>query len=130
MENKQKIKIVFTIASLAVISIFFTVRYGKRRWQKLRSSSCYLQTEVKPQHSFKRSLADNSYAPFRHLKRIESDDSMLPQYISISLLESLSVFAAPMRCYMLVERRNVKIDRTPLLFLNKFKQHYNLQVYF
>lgn len=76
MENKEKIKIAFTLACFAAaISIFFTTKYRKNRKQKQQSpnsSNCYLKTEPKPQHSFKRVLADNSYSPFKHLKLNDS----------------------------------------------------------
>lgn len=73
MESKEKIKIVVAIASFAVLSIFFTAQYRKRRYRKCTQSSCYLHTEPKPQYSFKRVLADNSYSAFKHLKLGESN---------------------------------------------------------
>ncbi|XP_034701394.1 protein RRP6-like 3 isoform X3 [Vitis riparia] len=73
MESKEKIKIVVAIASFAVLSIFFTAQYRKRRYRKCSQSSCYLHTEPKPQYSFKRVLADNSYSAFKHLKLGESN---------------------------------------------------------
>ncbi|KAL7000092.1 Protein RRP6-like 3 [Sarracenia purpurea var. burkii] len=76
MESKEKIKIVFTIACFAAISIFFTTQYRKHRRHKRQSqNSCYLKTEPKPQNAFKRVLADNSYAPFKHLKLSGSYDN-------------------------------------------------------
>ncbi|XP_044502861.1 protein RRP6-like 3 isoform X3 [Mangifera indica] len=72
MDHKDKIKIAVTVASLAVISIFFTTQYRRRRKLKCPPSSCYLQTEPKPQHNFKRVLADNSYSPFKHAKNEKS----------------------------------------------------------
>ncbi|XP_057506784.1 protein RRP6-like 3 isoform X2 [Actinidia eriantha] len=71
MESKEKIKIGSTIAclSFAAIFIFFTARYRKHRKQKQQSqNTCYLKTEPNPQNAFKRVLAENSYAPFKHLK--------------------------------------------------------------
>lgn len=65
-----------TIGTLAALSIFITVRYRRRkRSQKCPSSSCYLQgdhchNQKKPQHAFKRVLADNSYSPFKHFKKL------------------------------------------------------------
>ncbi|GMP66834.1 hypothetical protein CsSME_00027028 [Camellia sinensis var. sinensis] len=71
MENKTKIKIAFTIATIAcfaAISVFITAQYRKQRKQKQQSrSTCYLKTEPKPQDAFKRVLADNSFSPFKHL---------------------------------------------------------------
>ncbi|XVF43375.1 hypothetical protein PTKIN_Ptkin02bG0035300 [Pterospermum kingtungense] len=77
MENKkEKMKILLTIASVAAISIFFTAQlYRRRRKQRKRQSCCYLHSEQKPQLSFKRVLADNSYSPFKHFNRqAESDE--------------------------------------------------------
>ncbi|KAL8474285.1 hypothetical protein ACS0TY_030930 [Phlomoides rotata] len=37
-----------------------------------RKKLCYLSSESKPQHAFKRVLADNSYSQFKHLKRQET----------------------------------------------------------
>ncbi|KAL7185795.1 hypothetical protein ACSBR2_027706 [Camellia fascicularis] len=71
MENKTKIKITFTIATIAcfaAISVFITAQYRKQRKQKQQSrNTCYLKTEPKPQDAFKRVLADNSFSPFKHL---------------------------------------------------------------
>ncbi|XP_058220289.1 protein RRP6-like 3 isoform X1 [Rhododendron vialii] len=73
MEYREKIKLGFTIACLTVISIFLTTQYRKHRKQKRQSqtTTCYLKTEPKPQNSFKRVLADNSYSPFKHLNNKE-----------------------------------------------------------
>ncbi|KAH6785648.1 hypothetical protein C2S51_038103 [Perilla frutescens var. frutescens] len=38
-----------------------------------RKKSCYLNSESKPQHKFKRVLADNSYSQFKHLKLHAAD---------------------------------------------------------
>ncbi|KAK4577279.1 hypothetical protein RGQ29_027699 [Quercus rubra] len=77
MENRYKMRLMaVTIGTLAALSIFITVRYRRRRRsQKCPSSSCYLQgdhcqNQKKPQHAFKRVLADNSYSPFKHLKKL------------------------------------------------------------
>ncbi|KAF5948547.1 hypothetical protein HYC85_014504 [Camellia sinensis] len=71
MENKTKIKIAFTIATIAcfaAISVFITAQYRKQRKQKQQSrNTCYLKTEPKPQDAFKRVLADNSFSAFKHL---------------------------------------------------------------
>ncbi|KAF5458342.1 hypothetical protein F2P56_022377, partial [Juglans regia] len=57
---------------VAALSIFFaTAQYRRRRknHHKCSPKSCYLQADqTKPQHAFKRVLADNSYSPFKHLK--------------------------------------------------------------
>lgn len=69
MENKQKMKLAVAVACLAAtISVIVATLYKKPRKQsKPQSSSCYLKTQHKPQHSFKRVFADNSYSPFKHL---------------------------------------------------------------
>ncbi|KAJ0110469.1 hypothetical protein Patl1_02017 [Pistacia atlantica] len=85
MEHKDRIKIAVTIASLAVISIFFTAQYRRRRKLKCPSSSCYLQTGPKPQRNFKRVLADNSYSPFKHAKNEKSSGSH-PYEVEITAL--------------------------------------------
>ncbi|XP_015577871.1 protein RRP6-like 3 isoform X1 [Ricinus communis] len=70
MEYKEKIRIAIAIVSLAAISFVFTRQYRNRRRQrqKCSSSSCYLHSDQKPQCSFKRVLADNSFSQFKHLK--------------------------------------------------------------
>ncbi|XP_017253586.1 protein RRP6-like 3 isoform X1 [Daucus carota subsp. sativus] len=73
MENKEKMKIAVAAACLAAtITVIVATLYRKPRKNKQHltdsdSFSCYLKTKHKPQHSFKRVLADNSYSPFRHL---------------------------------------------------------------
>ncbi|XVE91748.1 hypothetical protein REPUB_Repub01dG0038000 [Reevesia pubescens] len=95
MENKkEKVKILLTIASVAAISIFFTAQLYRRRCrkQKRRQSGCYLHSEPKPQHSFKRVLADNSYSPFNHFNRQtdsvneKSSSSTHPYEVEITVL--------------------------------------------
>ncbi|OWM79821.1 hypothetical protein CDL15_Pgr023233 [Punica granatum] len=76
MESRLKLRALLMAASLAALSLFLASQYRRRRRQKLRSGSCYLRTDSKPQQSFKRVLADNSYAPFKHLKRKDSDDEI------------------------------------------------------
>ncbi|XP_043688874.1 protein RRP6-like 3 isoform X2 [Telopea speciosissima] len=76
MENKDKIKVVAAIACLAVISVFITTQYRRKRRAFKTSSKklCYIETEQKPQSIFKRVLADNSYTPFKHFKRNEANN--------------------------------------------------------
>ncbi|KAK9284591.1 hypothetical protein L1049_023767 [Liquidambar formosana] len=74
MENKEKIRIAFAIASFAALSIFLTAQYRRRRNRKCHPNSCYLHSEPKPQYAFKRVLADNSYSPFKHLKLNDSNN--------------------------------------------------------
>uniref|UniRef100_A0A2N9I554 HRDC domain-containing protein n=1 Tax=Fagus sylvatica TaxID=28930 RepID=A0A2N9I554_FAGSY len=67
--------IAVTIGTLAALSIFLTVRYRRRRRsQNGPPSCCYLHGDQKPQHAFKRVLADNSYSPFKHLKLHDSQN--------------------------------------------------------
>ncbi|XAR55382.1 Ribonuclease D [Bertholletia excelsa] len=77
MEGKQNIKIAFMMACFGAISIYFTIQYRKHRKQRQKQSqkTCYLKTESKPQDAFKRVLADNSYAQFKHLKHGDQSDS-------------------------------------------------------
>ncbi|XP_058729635.1 protein RRP6-like 3 isoform X1 [Vicia villosa] len=70
MNNERKTRVAFTIATLAaaIISIVFTVhRRTRRKRRESLSNSCYSHSEPKPQSTFKRVLADNSYTPFKHL---------------------------------------------------------------
>ncbi|XP_047341923.1 protein RRP6-like 3 isoform X2 [Impatiens glandulifera] len=78
MENRHKIKIVITFACLTALSFFFAKQYRKKRKQS--RTCCYLKTESKPQASFKRVLADNSYSPFKHLKFSESNEGLEHPY--------------------------------------------------
>ncbi|CAN4104784.1 unnamed protein product [Withania somnifera] len=72
MENKQTLNLItkFTIATFltVAISIFIAKTYYKvQKRNKKKKHSCYLNAEIKPQSSFKRVLADNSYSQFKHL---------------------------------------------------------------
>lgn len=84
MENKYKIQIVLIATAISIF--FFTTKF-RRHGKKSRksSSSCYLKTEPKPQHYFKRVLADNSYSPFKHLILNLSNDGT---YFSTSEIAS------------------------------------------
>ncbi|CAI9090265.1 OLC1v1025002C1 [Oldenlandia corymbosa var. corymbosa] len=70
--RSRNFKLAVTIALSVVVSVCLAAHYRKRRKQTRRrqSSTCYLDTGIpkKPQSSFKRVLADNSYAQFKHLK--------------------------------------------------------------
>ncbi|EXC01253.1 Exosome component 10 [Morus notabilis] len=75
MENTAKFKFFITIVSLSALSILFIAecRRRRRRQNKKRPrSSCYLRADPKPQFSFKRVLADNSYSAFKHLNTSDS----------------------------------------------------------
>ncbi|XP_028808369.1 protein RRP6-like 3 isoform X1 [Neltuma alba] len=74
MEYGYKMRVAFAIASLAVVSIYFTARYRSRRKRKNPPSLCYLHADPKPQYAFKRVLADNSYTAFKHLELNNSSD--------------------------------------------------------
>lgn len=41
-----------------------------------KKQSCYLYAESKPQHSFKRVLADNSYSQFKHLLNLQTPEDL------------------------------------------------------
>ncbi|XP_024960832.1 protein RRP6-like 3 isoform X2 [Cynara cardunculus var. scolymus] len=86
MENKDKIKIAFTISCLAVVSIVLANKIRKHRKRKQNISSCYLKSEAKPQQNFKRVLASNSYAPFKHLKLDDSSSDLHPYESEIKAL--------------------------------------------
>lgn len=89
MEKKAKIKIAITIASLAAISILFTRQQRRRRkLNQCPQYSCYLQSEPKPQHNFKRVLADNSYSPFKHANK----GAFLKLFFNLSLFHLLLFF--------------------------------------
>ncbi|KAL4555569.1 hypothetical protein LXL04_038192 [Taraxacum kok-saghyz] len=82
MENKDKIKIAFTISCLAVVSILLANKFRKQRKRKQNIGSCYLKSEAKPQHNFKRVLANNSYSAFKHLKLDDDSSSDLHPFES------------------------------------------------
>ncbi|KAL2938237.1 Protein RRP6-like 3 [Bienertia sinuspersici] len=69
MEYKLKISIAFTF-TIAVISLYYFNLHRRRRRNKANFSPqiCYLSSEFKPQSTFRRLLADNSYSPFKHLQ--------------------------------------------------------------
>ncbi|XP_020973967.1 protein RRP6-like 3 isoform X1 [Arachis ipaensis] len=78
MNNGNKMRAAFIIATVTAISIFLTAMNRRRirnRNKKSPSSSCYLHSEPKPQSSFKRVLADNSYTPFKHLKNLNDSSN-------------------------------------------------------
>nr|XP_043622307.1 protein RRP6-like 3 isoform X2 [Erigeron canadensis] len=81
MDDKHKIKIAVTISCLAVVSILFVNKFLKHRKRKHNNNninSCYLKSQVKPQHTFKRVLANNSYAPFKHLRLQDGSTDLHP----------------------------------------------------
>ncbi|XP_010689638.2 protein RRP6-like 3 isoform X2 [Beta vulgaris subsp. vulgaris] len=68
MGHRLKISIALTILCISAISLYLTVEHQKRRKRRASKTPCYLSSEFKPQSSFKRLLADNSYSPFKHFK--------------------------------------------------------------
>ncbi|XP_024003641.1 protein RRP6-like 3 isoform X2 [Eutrema salsugineum] len=95
MEVREKVKIVITVASLVAATVLFVAEYKRRRHRRKQTSSlssCYLHSELKPQFSFKRVLADNSYSGFKHLKlddgssSIEKPSNCHPYETEISVL--------------------------------------------
>lgn len=108
MESGQRLRVVLAVASFVALSLFFALQYRRRRKQESRSSSCYLRADSKPQHSFKRVLADNSFAPFKHLKLKDSDGGELLKNSSMSLLPvSLTLF-------LFFLRRNLERNLLPI----------------
>ncbi|RWR88447.1 protein RRP6-like protein 3 isoform X2 [Cinnamomum micranthum f. kanehirae] len=72
MDQKKNIKAMLAITCFATISVFAVAIYYRRKKLKQKKktrSLCCSDWEKKPQNSFKRILADNSYSPFKHLKR-------------------------------------------------------------
>ncbi|TKY66973.1 Exosome component 10 [Spatholobus suberectus] len=81
-------RVAFTVATFAaaaaIISVFFAAR--RRKHHKSPSSPCHLHSEQKPQSAFKRVVADNSYAPFRHLSNDENASNSHPFEVEITAL--------------------------------------------
>ncbi|KAL9145069.1 hypothetical protein ABFS82_13G015000 [Erythranthe guttata] len=72
----------FAIAATFLFAVVISIRFLKEYFtNSKRSNSCYLNAELKPQHAFKRVLADNSYSPFKHLK-LHSADSLTDEEYS------------------------------------------------
>ncbi|KAL2328352.1 hypothetical protein Fmac_021779 [Flemingia macrophylla] len=86
--SADEMRVAFTVATLgaaaAIVSVFFAVR--RRKLHKTASSSCYLHSEQKPQCAFKRVVADNSYAPFKHLRNDENASNSHPFEADITAL--------------------------------------------
>ncbi|XP_058072414.1 protein RRP6-like 3 isoform X2 [Magnolia sinica] len=77
ISEKMKMKAVLAIVCFGAISVFFAAFYRRRLKEEERNAGndcCFSDLENKPQNSFKRVLADNSYTPFKHLKREEGED--------------------------------------------------------
>lgn len=79
MEVNEKVKIVISVASIMAVTVLVVAEYHRRRYRKKQTSSlssCYLHSELKPQFSFKRVLADNCYSGFKHLKLDDASSSI------------------------------------------------------
>ncbi|XP_021746021.1 protein RRP6-like 3 [Chenopodium quinoa] len=72
-QKELKFSIAIAIACISAISLYFTLDHRRRR--RCARLSCYLSSEFKPQSSFKRVLADNSYSSFKHLKLSDSSNA-------------------------------------------------------
>ncbi|GKA14407.1 RRP6-like protein 3 isoform X1, partial [Tanacetum coccineum] len=83
MELKDKIKVLVTVSCVTVLATVIKILLDKRdRRLKDELNSCYLKTEAKCQHMFKRVLANNSYAPFKHFKIHAENSTDLHPYES------------------------------------------------
>ncbi|KAK7263521.1 hypothetical protein RJT34_31112 [Clitoria ternatea] len=89
MTNAHKTSVTSTFVALAaaaaIISIFFALRRRNNK-HKSHSTLCYSHSEPKPQSAFKRVLADNSYAPFKHLSNDENASNSHPFEAEITAL--------------------------------------------
>ncbi|GKV33136.1 hypothetical protein SLEP1_g41676 [Rubroshorea leprosula] len=81
--SKKKLIILLSIASVAALSIIFRRRRQKKN---RRAARCYLHTDPKPQYTFKRVLADNSYSPFNHLNLDGLEEKSQPYEADIMAL--------------------------------------------
>ncbi|CAO2814378.1 unnamed protein product [Amaranthus hypochondriacus] len=75
--QRLRLSIAFAIACISAISVYFTVQRRRQRNKCSSKNLCYLSSEFKPQSTFKRLLADNSYSPFKHFKLPDSTDAKL-----------------------------------------------------
>ncbi|XP_027170056.1 protein RRP6-like 3 [Coffea eugenioides] len=86
-DRSSKFKLALSITVAVAISIILAVqiRKNRRQKQKKQSKSCYLDTESprKPQFSFKRVVADNSYSQFKHLKLQEAAGAANGDYVNV-----------------------------------------------
>ncbi|KAL0362378.1 UNVERIFIED_CONTAM: protein RRP6-like 3 [Sesamum calycinum] len=82
-EDKLRVA-AFTIAATCFLALAISIRFVRQFLMKpRRKKSCYLTTESKPQYSFKRVLADNSYSPFKHLKLHAADSQSDEEYSNL-----------------------------------------------
>lgn len=85
--KKEKLIILLSIASFAALSIAVTAHFRSRRRKRNRlAASCYLHADSKPQYTFKRILADNSYSLFKHLNSNEISSSSHPYEAEVTAL--------------------------------------------
>ncbi|KOM50374.1 hypothetical protein LR48_Vigan08g120100 [Vigna angularis] len=83
----NRMRVTFTVATVAIAATIISVFLAARRRKKHdSSSSCYLHSEQKPQSAFKRVLSDNSYTQFKHLNRDENASNSHPFEAEITAL--------------------------------------------
>nr|GMC77103.1 protein RRP6-like 3 isoform X2 [Ipomoea batatas] len=90
MENRDKVKLALklTIATCITVAVSIFVasklhNHRKRNRRKTSPSPCYLKAESKPQYTFKRVLADNSYSSFKHLKLNATNTSTSEECVNL-----------------------------------------------
>nr|GLL23008.1 protein RRP6-like 3 isoform X1 [Ipomoea trifida] len=90
MENRDKVKLALklTIATCITVAVSIFVasklhNHRKRSRRKTSPSPCYLKSESKPQYTFKRVLADNSYSSFKHLKLNATNTSTSEECVNL-----------------------------------------------
>ncbi|KAG8387041.1 hypothetical protein BUALT_Bualt03G0211800 [Buddleja alternifolia] len=71
--HKDNLRAALAVAFTCFFALAISIRFIKQFFfiipkDRKKKSSCYLNTEPKPQYTFKRVLADNSYSQFKHLK--------------------------------------------------------------
>ncbi|GER53229.1 polynucleotidyl transferase [Striga asiatica] len=82
--EKDKLRDGALAAATFFIALAISFRIIKQLFINLkRKKSCYLNTEHKPQHSFKRVLADNSYSQFKHLKLHTAESQSEEEYSNL-----------------------------------------------
>ncbi|KAL6535911.1 Protein RRP6-like 3 [Orobanche hederae] len=93
VENDKLRAAALSIAATCFIALAISLCFIKQFFiNPKRKKSCYLNTEHKPQHGFKRVFADNSYSQFKHLDLhtvdSQSDDfsNLHPYRVEISKL--------------------------------------------
>ncbi|XP_073115573.1 protein RRP6-like 3 isoform X2 [Elaeis guineensis] len=80
MATREKINAIVAIACAAAVSLVVAALYRRLRRRRAAGWRCCSEFEDKPQNRFKRVLADNSYAPFKHFKREEKEEVSLKMH--------------------------------------------------